>query len=51
MTKELYDELRKIEDRLYDIAKENGEMYDSELGDAWNLLYTYLEKVEVNDLE
>lgn len=51
MTKELYDELRKIEDRLYNIASENKEMYNSELGDSWSSLYSYLEKVEVNDLE
>ena len=50
MTKELYDELRKIEDRLYNIAKENSEVYDSELGDAWSLLYTYLEKIKNIDL-
>lgn len=51
MTKELYDELREIEDRLYNIANEIGEMFDSELGDTWSSLYLYLEKVEVNDLE
>ena len=44
MTKELYDELREIEDRLYNIAKEIGEIYNGELSDAWSLLYTYLEK-------
>ena len=46
MDKKLYDELRKIENRLYNIAKENGEMYNSELGDAWALLYGYLEKIK-----
>ena len=51
MSKELYNELREIEDRLYNIANEIGEMFNSELGDSWSSLYSYLEKVEVNDLE
>ena len=51
MNKELYDELREIEDRLYNIANEIGEMFDTELGDAWDSLYSYLEKVEVNGLK
>ena len=51
MTKELYDELKQIEDRLYDIANEIGEIYDGELSDAWSSLYSYLEKIDVNDLE
>ena len=49
MTKELYDELKQMEDRLCDISIElddKGKLYDS-----WWLLYSYLEKVEVNDLE
>lgn len=49
MTKELYDELKQIEDRLYDIGKELDDK--GELSDSWCLLYSYLEKVEVNDLE
>lgn len=51
MNKELYDELREIEDRLYNIANEIGKTFDTELGDAWGSLYSYLEKVEVNDLK
>ena len=51
MNKELYDELREIEDRLYNIVNEIGEMFDTELGDAWASLYSYLEKAEVNDLK
>ena len=51
MNKELYDELREIEDRLYNIANEIGEMFDTELGDSWALLYSYLEKVNHSDLE
>ena len=35
MNKELYDELREIEDRLYNIVKEIGEIFDSELVDSW----------------
>lgn len=49
MTKELYDELREIEDRLYDIGRELDDK--GELCDAWCALYSYLEKVEVNYLE
>lgn len=48
MTKELYYELREIENRLYNIARENGEIFNSELGYAWSLLYTYLEKNKNN---
>lgn len=51
MNKELYDELREIEDRLYNIANGIGEMFNSELGDAWSLLYAYLEKIKHSDLE
>lgn len=51
MNKELYDELVEIEDRLYNIVKENSDIFASELGDIWSALYSYLEKVEVNDLE
>ena len=51
MTKELYDELKQIEDRLFDITNEIGDIFDGELSDAWASLYSYLEKIEVNDLE
>ena len=50
MTKELYQELKEIEDRLYDICTE----IDSEgekLYDVWLALYSYLEKVEDNAYE
>lgn len=50
MNKELYDELREIEDRLYNITTEIGGIYNSELGDAWSLLYSYLEKINPSDL-
>lgn len=46
MYEELYNELREIEDRLYDIANENGCVIDTELGDSWSALYSYLEKVK-----
>ena len=46
MDKELYDELREIEERLYIIAKENGGIFGSELGDVWCALYSYLENVK-----
>ena len=51
MTKELYDELREIEDRLYNIVNENDDIFKSELGDVWRALYSYLKEVEVDDLE
>ena len=46
MNEELYNELREIEDRLYYIAIENGGVIDTELGDVWSALYSYLEKVK-----
>ncbi len=57
MTKELYDELKEIEDRLYNIGTKIGEIQNGErivggqLLCAWSSLYSYLKKVEVNDLE
>lgn len=51
MTKELYDELKQIEERLFYIANEFGGLFDGELSDAWSSLYSYLEKIEVNELE
>ena len=51
MTKELYDELKQIEDRLYNIYREIAAIQNTELGYAWMELYSYLSKVEVNDLE
>ena len=50
MNKELYDELREIEDRLYNISNEIGEMFDTELEDSWVSLYSYLEKINPSDL-
>lgn len=49
MDKELYEELRKIEDRLYNIASENDNIFgifDSKLGEAWSVLYSFLEEVK-----
>lgn len=51
MTKELYEELKQIEDRLYKIGKEMDAIQNTKLGDAWMTLYSYLKKVELNDLE
>lgn len=51
MSKELYDELKQIEERLFYIASELGEIFYGELSDAWSSLYSYLEKMEVDDLE
>ena len=39
MNKELYDELKEIEDRLYNIARETGTIFEGELGDIWSALY------------
>lgn len=50
MDKELYNELREIEDRLYNIGKEIGDMFYTELGESWVSLYSYLEKVKPSDL-
>lgn len=50
MKKELYDVLKIIEDILYVIAIENGEMHNSKLGHAWALLYKYLEEKDDIDL-
>lgn len=46
MNEELYNELRKMEDRLYDICEENDGVIDSELSHVWSALYSYLEKVK-----
>ena len=46
MDKELYEELRKIEDRLYDIVSENDNLFDSKLGEVWCALFWYLEEVK-----
>ena len=51
MDKELDDELKQIEDKLYNIGREIDAIQNTELGDAWMSLYSYLKKVEVNDLE
>ena len=51
MTKELYYELREIEDRLYNITNEIREPLDGELSGVWASLYSYLEKIKVNYLE
>lgn len=50
MTKELYEELRKIEDRIYDIVSENDNILDSKLGEAWSALFSYLEEVKPDEL-
>ena len=50
MDKELYDELREIEDRLYDIASENDNIFDSKLGEVWSALFSYLEEVKPDEL-
>lgn len=46
MDKELYDELRKIEERVYDIANSTDNIYGSKLGEAWCALFLYLEEVK-----
>lgn len=46
MDEELYNELREMEDRLYDIFESNGGVFDTELAHVWSALYSYLEKVK-----
>lgn len=50
MSEETYNELREIEDRLFNIADENGGVMYTELGDIWSELYQYLEKVKPTKL-
>lgn len=46
MNKELYEELREIEERLYNIVIENSEVCELELCVIWSSLFKYLEKVK-----
>lgn len=49
MDKETYNKLKEIEDELSFIVLDNGLMFGDELGDTWNQLFTYLEKIEADD--
>lgn len=49
MDKESYNKLKEIEDELSFIVLDNGLMIGDELGDIWNQLFTYLEKIEADD--
>ena len=49
MDKESYNKLKEIEDELSFIVLDNGLMFGDELGDIWNQLFTYLEKIEADD--
>lgn len=42
MNEELYNELKEIEERLYNIAENDGGVIESKLGDAWCIIYDYL---------
>lgn len=42
MNEELYNELKEIEDRLYDIMVVLDRRATSKLSDSWSLLYDYL---------
>lgn len=42
MNEELYNELKEIEERLHDIAENDGGVFESKLGDAWCIIYDYL---------
>lgn len=44
MNEELYNELKEIEERLYDIAENDGGVIKSELGEAWRIIFDYLYK-------
>ena len=56
MDRELYRELKRIEDRLYDIANEyydtheNDNTVSSKLFEAWCALFSFLEEVRPNEL-
>lgn len=49
MNEESYNELREIEDRLYDILTENGGVCNNELGEAWSIIYDYLHNATNKD--
>lgn len=49
MDKESYNKLKEIEDELSFIVLDNGLMFGDELGDIWNQLFTYLEKIEADE--
>lgn len=49
MNKELYNELREIEDRLFLIREKIGTSLHEKLDYIWAELYDYLEEVEVKD--
>lgn len=49
MDKESYNKLKEIEDEIYWIAQHNNLMFNDKLGDIWNQLFTYLEKIEADD--
>ena len=46
MNKELYDELREIECRLYDILESDGGVLEHKLAPAWAMISCYLTDVE-----
>lgn len=50
MNKELYIQLKEIEDKLYVLADENDKIFNDKLGDIWAELYNYLEKERQDDL-
>lgn len=50
MDKELYKQLKEIEDKLYVLADANDKIFYDELGDIWAKLYNYLEKEKPDDL-
>ena len=49
MDKELYNELREIENRLFPIRVKIGTPLNDKLYYIWSDLYDYLEEVEVKD--
>lgn len=49
MDKELYNELREIEDRLFKIREQIETSVHGKLAHIWAELYDYLNEVEVKD--
>ena len=49
MDKESYNKLKEIENELYMIVKSNGLMFHDKLGDIWNQLFTYIDKIKPDE--
>ena len=43
MNDELYNQLKQLEDNLYDLIFDNN-LIDTKVGDAWSLLFTFIQE-------